>query len=242
MCFPTLEGVLGLKGADMNTTRIKFLINVALIGGTMTLGASAQAYWGAPWGGPWGGGPSGGPWGGGPWHGPGYPSRGYDLARDRTHERQREMHDHKAAMQSVARMLSGQRTFDRAEAVDLVREIESSAGENLTRLFKSGDSRRSPLSRARVDDMETFKANAEALKEAAGELADELEKEPRAEDIRSGQAMLPGRDRSMHRGMGDRYSRGRSEGGAVTTEVYGAFTKLLGTCNGCHENFRTPRR
>jgi cytochrome c556 len=208
----------------------------------MTLGASAHAYWGGPWGGPWGGGPWGGPWGGAPWYGSGYPYRGHEPARDRTHERQREMHDHKAAMRSVARMLSGQRTFDRAEAVGLVREIEASAGENLTRLFKPGDSRRSPLSRARVDDMDTFKASAEALKEAAGELAGELEKEPSAEDIRAGQAMSPGWDHSMRRGRGDRYSRGSGGGGAVTTEVFGAFTKLLGTCNGCHENFRTPWR
>lgn len=221
----------------MKTARIKILVGVALIGGAMTLGASAQAYWGGPWGGP-----SGGPWRGAPWYGPGHHHRGHEQARERTHERQRQMHDHKAAMQSVARMLSGQRSFDRAEAVDLVREIEASAGENLTRLFKPGDSRGSPLSRARVDDMDTFKANAEALKEAAGELADKLEMEPSAEDIRTGQAMSPGRDRSVRRGIGDPYNRGRNEGGAVTTEAFGAFTKLLGTCNGCHENFRAPWR
>ena len=219
------------------TSRIKFLINIALVGGAMTLGASAQAYWGGP-----GGGPRVGPWGGGPLHGSGYPYGDYDLARDRTSERQREMHDHKAAMRSVGRMLSGRRTFDRAEAVGLVREIEASAGENLTRLFKSGDSRRSPLSRARVDDMDTFKANAEALKVAAGELADVLEKVPSAKDIRTGQAMSPGWNRSMRRGIGGPYSRGRTDSGAVATEVYGAFTKLIGTCNGCHANFRTPWR
>jgi len=217
----------------MKTIRIKSLINVALISAAMTLGATAQAYWGGPWG---------GPWGGSPWHGPGYPYRSQEQARERTYERQHEMYDHKNAMRAVARMLSGRRSFDRAEAVSLVREIEAGAGENLTKLFKAGDSRRSPLSRARIDDMDTFKANAEALKEAAGELADKLEQEPSAEDVRTGQAMSPGWNRSMRRGMGDRYSRGRSEGGAVTTEVFGAFTKLLGTCNGCHADFRTPWR
>jgi cytochrome c556 len=152
------------------------------------------------------------------------------------------MHDHKVAMQSVGRMLSGKSTFNRAEAVDLVRAIEASAGESLAQLFKPGDSRRSPLSRARIDDMDTFKANAEALKAAAGELADELEKEPSAKDIRAGQAMSPGWNSSMRRGTGGAYSRGRSEGGAVTTEVYTAFNKLLGTCNGCHESFRKSWR
>ena len=72
-----------------------------------------------------------------------------------------------------------------------------------------------------------------------GELAAELGKEPSAEDIRTGQAMSPGWNCSMRRGVGGTYGRGRSEGGAVTMEVYSAFTKLLGTCNGCHENFRT---
>ena len=223
-------------------TRIKFLIKNALVVGAITLGSGAQAYWGGPWGGPLASpGPWAGPWGG-PMHGPGYPYGGYDVARERTHERQSEMHDHKAAMHSVGRMLSGKSTFNRAEAVGLVRAIEASAGENLTQMFKPGDSRRSPLSRARVDDMDTFKANAEALKAAAGELADELEKEPSAEDVRAGQAMSPGWNRSMRRGMGGPYGRGRGVGGMVTTEVYSAFNTLLGTCNGCHENFRTSWR
>jgi hypothetical protein len=148
------------------------------------------------------------------------------------------MQDHKAAMQSVARMLSGRRTFDRAEAIALARAIEASAGENLTRLFKAGDGQRSPLSRARIggDDMETFKANAEALKQAAGELADALERQPSAEDIRGGRAWSP------NWRWGVPYSRGRNEGGAVTPEVFDAYTKLQATCYGCHANFRSAWR
>jgi cytochrome c556 len=152
------------------------------------------------------------------------------------------MRDHEAAMQSVARMLSGRRSFDREDAVALVREIEASAGENLASLFKPGDADKSPLSRASIDDMDTFRANADALKAAAAELADALEKEPGAEEVRTGQALSPGRDRAMYRGMGDRYSRGRVEGGVITPEVLAAFTNLMGTCDGCHENFRTPWR
>ena len=225
----------------MTTSRIKFLIGAALVGGTMTVGAGAQAYWGDPRGGPWSE-PGGG---GGPWSEPGYPYSGYGPGLDRTHERQSEMHDHKAAMQSVARMLSGRRTFDRAEAIGLAREIEASAGENLVQLFKPGDWRKSPLSRARIgDDMETFKAYAEALKEAAGELADELEKQPSAEDIRAGRAWSPDWRRSRRGwGMGDDpYGRWRNEGGAVTKEVFDAYTNLSATCRGCHANFRSPWR
>ena len=224
----------------MTIRSVKFLIGAALVGGTLTIGAGAQAYWGDPWGGPWSepGSSSG------PWPEPGYPYGGYGPGIDRTHERQSEMRDHKTAMQAVARMLSGRRTFDRAEAIGLAREIEATAGENLVQLFERGDRRRSPLSRARIGDgMEAFEAHAEALEEAADELADELEKQPSAEDIRAGRAWSPDWYRSR-RGWGtvDPYRRWGSEGGAVTKEVFDAYTKLRATCHGCHANFRSPWR
>jgi cytochrome c556 len=217
----------------MTTSRIKFLIGAALVGGTMTTGAGAQGYWGPSWGGP---GPEPG-WGGGPWSESGYPYSGYGRSLDRMHERQSEMRDHRAAMQSVARMLSGQRSFDRAKAIGLAREIEASAGENMARLFKPGDWPRSPLTRARIgDEMETFKANADALKQAAGELADALEKQPSGEDVRAGRAWSP------DWGMGGRYSRWTNERRAVTQQVFDAYTRLRATCHGCHANFRSARR
>ena len=219
----------------------------------VSLGAGAQAYWADPWGGPragpgWGGGPWSEPdWGGGPWTEPGrggpwsesdYPYRGYGPVLDRTHQRQSQMRDHRAAMQSVARMLSGRRTFDRAEAIGLAREIEASAGENLARLFQPGDRRRSPLSRARIgEEMETFQAHAEALKVAAGELADALENRPSAEDIRAGRAWSP----DWRRG-GPYRSRWRHEGGALNMQVFDAYSKLRATCNGCHASFRSAWR
>lgn len=226
----------------MTTTRTKLLIGAAFVGAATMIAASAQAYWGDPWRGP----RSGPGWGNGAWSERGYPYSGYGAALDRTHERQSTMQDHRAAMRSVARMLSGQRNFDRAEAIGLAREIEAGAGENLTRLFKSGDWRRSPLSRARVgDDMDTFKAKADALKAAAGELADALEKQPSAEDFRAGRAWSPDWRRSARGwGMGGpyRYGRWRNEGGTVTKEAYDAFHKLQATCYGCHVNFRSPGR
>jgi len=252
----------------MTIHRIRCLISAVLVGGALTIGTAAQAYGGGPWGGPWGGpggGPWGGPWGGpmggptggpmgpwggpwgAPWEGPSYgpgsfPYRGYNQAIDRTHERQREMNDHRNAMRAVLRMLSGRRNFDRAEAVRLVREIEASAGESLTKLFKTGDRQRSPLSRARVDDMKAFKAKADALKEAAGALADELEKQPSAEDVRTGQAFSPELLRSSRRRTANPFSRGRSEGEAVSTGVLDAYSRLVDTCSGCHADFRTSSR
>jgi cytochrome c556 len=142
-------------------------------------------------------------------------------------------------MKSLDRMLSGRRNFDRAEAIGLTREIEASAGENLTRLFESdGNWQRSQLTRARIgDDMRIFKSHAIALQWAAGELADQLEKQPSAEDIRTGRAWSPDRRRG-----GPYRSRWRNEDGALTREVFDAYTNLRDTCNGCHANFRTAWR
>ena len=207
------------------TIRITFLIGVALVGGAMTLGAGAQPYWGDP--------------SADPWPEPAFPYSSYGPAVDRTHERQRQMQDHGAAMQSLARMLSGRRTFDRAAAIGLALEIEASAGANLSRMFKpAGNWRRNPLTRARVgDDMEVFKHHAIALQWSAGELADQLEKQPSAEDIRAGLAWSPDWGRgSPYRG------RWRNESGALTREVFNAYASLQATCNNCHANFRTDRR
>jgi cytochrome c556 len=143
------------------------------------------------------------------------------------------------AMQSLARMLSGRRTFNRAEAIGLARQIEASAGENLTQLFAPGGNwRRSSPGRARVgNDIDVFKHYAIAMKWAAGELADQLEKQPSAEDIRTGLAWSP------DWGRGDPYrSRGRNNSEALTREVFTAYNNLQTTCNNCHANFRTERR
>jgi cytochrome c556 len=134
-------------------------------------------------------------------------------------------------------MLSGQRRFDRAKAIGLAREIEASAGANMAQLFQPGDSQPSPLSRAMIgEEMEAFKTRAEALKAAAGELADALEKQPAADDVMAGRAWAP------DWGMGGRHSRWRSGGGAVTPQVSDAYTKLRATCHGCHANFRSAWR
>ena len=102
----------------MANRKFRFLISSAFLGVTVTIGASAQAYWGGPWGGP----------GRGPAYGYGHPGPA-DL--DRTHQRQSRMRDHRAAMQDLGNMLSGRRNFNRVEAVQLAREIEASSGENL---------------------------------------------------------------------------------------------------------------
>lgn len=223
----------------MTKSRVKILVIATLVGGAMTIGTGAQAYGGGPWGDPWGD-----PWsergrGGGPWSEPALPYRSYGPPPDRTHQRQSQMRDHRVAMQSLSRMLSGRRNFDRAEAIGLAREIEASAGENLVRLFESsGNWQSSPFTRARVgEDMKIFRSHAIALQWSAGELADQLEKQPSAEDIRAGLAWSPDWGRG-----GSYRSRWRNEGGALTRDVFNAYTNLQATCNTCHKNFRSARR
>ncbi len=217
----------------MRINRIRFLLGAAFVGGTMVIAAGAQAYWGSPGGGPW----AEPGWRGGPGFEPAFPGSRYSRNLDRMHTRQSTMLDHRDAMQSLGRMLSGRRAFDRAEAIGMARQIEASAGENLTRLFKSGDWRGNPLSRARVgDNMDVFKAHAEALKTAAGELADALEKQPGAEDVRASRAWSPNWTR-----RGRYRSFWGSRDVMPTKPVYDAYIKLRASCDGCHVNFRTSR-
>lgn len=221
----------------MKTIRIKFLIGAALVCSTMTTGAGAQPYWGDPWGEPW----SEPGRGGGPWSGRAFPYNDFGPALDQMHQRQSEMRDHRATMQSLARMLSGRRPFDRAEAIGLAREIEASAGENLTRLFQSGVNwRLNPLTRARIgDNMGTFEAHAQLLKEAAAQLADELEKQAVPENTMPGRGWSPG---WRSGGPGPWRSRWRSAGGVPSQSVYNAYSKLRASCNGCHADFRAAWR
>lgn len=214
----------------MKSIKLRILLGAAVFGGALTFGTGASAYWGGPWGvGPWGGTP--------------YSPYGAYGGRDLTHERQADMRDHQSAMRDVGRMLSGRRPFDRAEATRLAREIEASAGENLWRLFRPGDWREGSRSTSIIwGNMDTFKSHAEALKAAAGNLADELEKRPSSEDYAEGGAVVP--DWRGRYGAtpweGGPHGRWGNRGGAVTRDVYDAYLKLQDTCDGCHRNFRSP--
>jgi len=158
------------------------------------------------------------------------------------------MRDHQRTMRDLDRMLSGRHPFNRAEATRMAREIEASAGENLWRLFRPGDWREGSRSTAIIwGDMDSFKSRAEALKAAAGELADELEKRPTAEDYTEGRAVMPDwrtqfGDAPWERGPwdGGPYSQWGNRGGAVSKEAYDAYLKLRDTCHSCHASFRSP--
>lgn len=217
----------------MTSNRIKIMIGAAFLGGMMVVGTSAQAYWGVPRT--------------APWSESGFPGSGYGPSLNRMRERQNEMQDHKAAMHAVGRMLSGQRNFDRAEAIRLARTIEASSGENLVKMFEPGDQRGNPLSRARIgEDMEAFTAQAEALQQAAGDLANALEQQPSPEDIWAGRAWSPDWYRSRgnwgSRGPYGMYGGRGYDNDAVTMEALDAYNRMRATCHGCHAGFRSPWR
>jgi cytochrome c556 len=213
----------------MTSNYIKHFVCAAALGGMMAAATGAQAYWGGPR-------PA-------PWSGADFPGGAYGPGLDRMRQRQNEMQDHKAAMHTVGRMLAGQRNFDRAEAIRLARTIEASSGENLVGSFESGDQRGNPLSRARIgQNMEAFTAQAEALKQAAADLANALEQQPSSADVWSGRAWSP----DWYRSRGNRWMRGPYGGGydndAVTPEALEAYNRMRATCHGCHAGFRSPWR
>ena len=85
--------------------------------------------------------------------------------------------------------------------------------------------------------MDVFEHHATALKWAAAELAEQLEKKPSAEDFRTGLAWSPDRGRDgLYR------SRWRNDDGALTRGVFNAYTNLQATCSSCHAKYRTDWR
>ena len=188
---------------------------------------SANAWYGGPF---YGGGPGyAGPYGAGP-----YGSRYGSSAM--THDRQRLMRDHGRAMRDLEAMFEGRMMFDRTEATKLAREIEAGAGENMWRLYAPGSV--APGSRSAPNiwgNFETFKANAQAVKEAAGKVADALEKRPTGADYQRGVWVPP---HSMGYGRGGPWGQ---RGGAIAKEAVGEFNRLTVTCHACHGAFRGPR-
>jgi cytochrome c556 len=144
--------------------------------------------------------------------------------------RQRHMQRRASTMSQLSNLLSGRYGFDRAQAVQLARNIERSAGWALTRNFHPGavidtDSR---TTRSLWGNEQMFRANAETLQSAARALAEELEKTPTAE-------------------QGAVYLRTRSKPGddevttaAVSSQVWQKYSDVSNTCHACHRNFRSP--
>ena len=150
-------------------------------------------------------------------------------------DRQKLMRNHGHAMDELEAIIEGRKRFDRLEATKLAREIEAGAGENMWRLYEPA-SVTAPGSRTAPPiwgNFDTFKANANALKQTAGSLADELEKRPTQTDYQEG-VWVPPRSSGFGNLWGQR-------GGDMTNEAITEYIRLGRICTVCHLNFRTSR-
>lgn len=223
---------------------LKKIVSAGLIGLALGAAGAAQAgfsfgddddhWWGPPgWGNPYWGAPYAAPGWGSPAYGPrGAPPPWYLPPRlgsyDRSimrQKRQRQMSNHGDAMEELGDMIYGRYRFEREEAIELARQIEAAAGPALIRNFHPGAiaTDGSHTTPAFWGNEATFKANADALKAAAGALADELEKGL----VQEGAGTTDG-------ARGWRYEK------PVSPEVRNRFKRVANTCRACHATFRGP--
>ena len=198
------------------------LLNTKLIAGLMGIGlcmvsiSAVHAWYGGPYR---------------SYYGPSY--HGQYGPGSMKRDRQELMRDHGHAMDDLEAIIEGRKRFDRLEATKLAREIEAGAGENMWRLYApasvtaSGSRTAPPI----WGNFETFKANANALKQTAGALADELEKRPTSTDYQEG-VWAPPRSSGFGNLWGQR-------GGDMTHEAIAEYIRLGRICTVCHLNFRT---
>ncbi len=201
----------------MKLRNTKLIAGLAGLGVCMAAIGAANAWYGGP----------------GPYYGPSY--YGEHGAQAMKQDRQQLMRNHGHAMDELEAIIEGRKRFDRLQATKLAREIEAGGGENMWRLYEpdSVAVRGSRTAPPIWGNYETFKANANALKQSAGALADELEKRPTVQDYQEG-VWVPPRSSGYGNLWGQR-------GGDMTNEAIAEYIRLGRICTVCHLNFRTSR-
>jgi cytochrome c556 len=196
---------------DMRNRNRMRSICVAATTAAMCLASAASAWYGGPWYRPYGSGAM-------------------------TYERQNTMRHHAWAMDDLAAMLSGRRTFDRAEAVRLAHELEAGFGPELLRDYAPGTwvagSRTAPWT---WDRFARFDAYAKSAKQSADRLAQALAQTVSADDAQAGNLWLAP-DLMRRRGM-----LGRHPEVLVSADAMREYDRLNAMCRSCHALFRLPR-
>jgi cytochrome c556 len=205
-------------------TTLKNLLFSVIVGASLGTAGTATAFsfgdssfnfgdddWG--WNNPFRGGPFGNNW-----NRSGY--KPYVNQYDRglmQQRRQAMMTDHSYAMDALADMFYGRYPFDQRKAIEYAREIEASSGRNLWKNFHPGSIAMSDSYVAPTfwGNEKAFQANAEALRKAAGDLADSLE-------------ALPSSSKSSD----------PKEAKAKRDEVIAKYRQMDSTCRACHGYFR----
>ena len=166
---------------------------------------------------------------------PGYypPPRLPRIDRDRLRmARQHLMDNHKEALNELSAMLYGGKGFDRAEAIQMARRIQSGSGIMLEKNFHPGSI---PTSGSRAlpsiwSNHQAFKSYAQALGKAADELANALALKPGPDKA----IYLPRRDAAFACDRDDEACKKVP----VDPSVWEKFNTLSATCEGCHASFR----
>lgn len=145
--------------------------------------------------------------------------------------RQSMMGEHEDALNELSAMLYGGKGMDRELAIKLAREIQQDSGYRMLRNFHPGSviadgSRANPSVWQKPD---AFKAKAEALQVAAGELADALAKQPT-----EGAIYLEKRRAVFDCKPDDKACKQV----AVDPSVWEKFNSMAATCDACHNGFR----
>jgi len=177
------------------------------------------------------------------WGGPAYyppPARQYyprPSVYDRTQmkdNRQKLMSNHDDSMDSLADMLYGKFRFDRDDAIQKAREIETNSGQIILHNFHPGAIATYGSNTAPTfwGNEEAFKSYADVMKAAAVALAEELEKRPTDEEG----AIYAGRSRGFV------YQKpGGNDVEPISPQVFTKFHELASTCQACHGYFRLSK-
>jgi cytochrome c556 len=157
-----------------------------------------------------------------------YPRLPYFQRQRMIDQRQGEMASRGNNLQQLGAMLYGNAGLDRARAIKLARAIEATSGEALADKFPPGSvaSDNSNTTLALWGSPDAFRARALQLKIAARALAEELEKQPTAEQG----AVFVARDRG--------YYGQPEEKVAVSPGVWEKFNALSQECAACHRDYR----
>lgn len=159
-----------------------------------------------------------------------YPRRPSSIERSTmVRERQQVMDTHGDTLEQLGELLYGDSGFDRAQAIKLALKIEVASGLALTDNFHPSTvtTTGSETGPALWGNPQTFKANALALQTAAKDLANELQKQPTAEE---GAVYLPKRSRS--------FAREEPETVPVSPGIWKKFNNMSNICANCHREYR----
>jgi cytochrome c556 len=157
-----------------------------------------------------------------------YPRLPYFQRQRMIDQRQDEMASRANSLQQLGAMLYGNEGFDRARAIKMARSIEATSGEVLADKFHPGSvvSYDSNTTLTLWGSPDAFRARALQMQISARALAEELEKQPTAEEG----AVFVAKSRGYYGQPADKV--------AVSPGIWEKFNTLSAECAACHREYR----